>query len=790
MRLESERFKMVVLRLFHTELEAVFEEYNINQDKDFRKVSKAMNAALFPAHPYGTQTTIGEGEHLKNPSHLRIKEYFAKYYVPNNMAIVLAGDFDPDEAVATAEKYFGGYQAQPVAPFAYETQPEIKETTKLEVLGQEAEYVKMSWRFDGARSTDPLMLSMISRLLYNGQAGLIDLNLLKKQQVLSASAGVLAMEDFSTFSLQGKPREGQSLEDVEQILLTELNKIKAGDFNEWLIDAVIKDYKLSEITSNESNNARAHFMTTAFILGLNWEDKVTFADRMAKITKAEVMAFAQAHLNDNYVVAYKRTGDDDTVMKVDKPALTPVTLNRADPSDFTTNFLSTAAERLAPVFVDFEQSIQREHLASGVPVDYIRNENNPTFSMDYILEMGKLADARLPIAVTYLKYLGTDKHTVDELNQEFFKLGLSFDVFSNNERVYVSLNGLEESFEAGVQLFEYILANPKPDKAALANVVADMLLKRTNLTKDKRTILRSGMVNYARFGKENSFTAILPEAELRALEPTALTEMISSLTSYEHSIFYYGSQPKEAVVRVLNKYHQVPATLKPLKPNKVYKDQTKAENTVYFLDFPMVQAEFLMLTKTANQFDLDQYIMAELYNNYFGFGLSSIVFQEIRESRALAYSAYAYYASPAKLKEPHLFQAYVGTQPDKLQDAIPALCDIIENMPLSEEQIEQSRQSILKKIETDRITKSSIFWSKRTNEQRGIQHDVRKDIYEKMQTVSAASLSEFQEKYVKGSTYNFLLLGSKEQIDMEYVQTLGNVVELSLSDVFGFEVEA
>jgi zinc protease len=112
MRLESERFKMVVLRLFHTELEAVYEEYNISLDRDFRKVMKVQNEVLFPTHPYGTQTTLGRGEHLKSPSHEQIYAYFSKYYVPNNMAIVLSGDFDPDKVVELAEKYFGSYQTK------------------------------------------------------------------------------------------------------------------------------------------------------------------------------------------------------------------------------------------------------------------------------------------------------------------------------------------------------------------------------------------------------------------------------------------------------------------------------------------------------------------------------------------------------------------------------------------------------------------------------------------------------------------------------------------------------
>ena len=104
MKVESERFSELVLRLFHTELEAVYEEFNRGQDNDYRKAYAAMNEIMFTKHQYGTQTTIGEGEHLKNPSMVKIHEYFDTYYVPNNMAICLAGDFDPDVTLAMIKK--------------------------------------------------------------------------------------------------------------------------------------------------------------------------------------------------------------------------------------------------------------------------------------------------------------------------------------------------------------------------------------------------------------------------------------------------------------------------------------------------------------------------------------------------------------------------------------------------------------------------------------------------------------------------------------------------------------
>ena len=111
MELESTRFSELSLRLFHTELEVVYEEFNRGQDSDYWKQQRAVLELLFPNHQYGTQSTIGLGEHLKNPSMIKIHEYFETYYVPNNMAIILAGDIDYDETIEMIDAYFGSWQS-------------------------------------------------------------------------------------------------------------------------------------------------------------------------------------------------------------------------------------------------------------------------------------------------------------------------------------------------------------------------------------------------------------------------------------------------------------------------------------------------------------------------------------------------------------------------------------------------------------------------------------------------------------------------------------------------------
>lgn len=162
-RIQSDRFQNMVIRGFHTELESVYEEYNMGLTRDNNKMWEAMNRLLFPTHPYGTQTTIGTQEHLKNPSIVNIKNYFRRYYVPNNVAICMAGDLDCDKVMDTIERYFGGWKPNRNLSFPeYAPERDLTAPVDSTVVGQEAESIMVGWKFDGASSLQCDTLDVIA----------------------------------------------------------------------------------------------------------------------------------------------------------------------------------------------------------------------------------------------------------------------------------------------------------------------------------------------------------------------------------------------------------------------------------------------------------------------------------------------------------------------------------------------------------------------------------------------------------------------------------------------------
>lgn len=782
--IESERFSELVLRLFHTELEAVYEEFNRTQDSDRRQAYYKTLDLLFPNHPYGQQTTIGTGKHLKNPSMEKIHDYFNRRYVPNNMAIVLAGDLDPDATVALIDKYFGSMETKQLENIEMPVEEPITEPRIAEVMGSEAEFEMVSYRLGGIHTEDALYLELMDGILSNGQAGLIDLDLNQNQKVLRAYSSYSSNEDYSWMMLTGYARQGQELEEVRELLMAQIDSVKQGKFEDWMISAVVRKFKKDLMSQMESNWIRAYLMSNAFILGESWPDVVSRYDRMGAITKEQMMAWAQEKFGDNYVAVSKRIGEKD-VHKVDKPEITPVDINREENSSFYAMIDSMESMRLEPQFVNYSTEIHKKSIADEVSMNYVKNEMNELFQLYYVLDIGKNHNKKLPLAVEYLPYLGTADMTPAEVQQELFKLGVSFDVFSSNDQVYVMLTGLQETFADGVALFENVLASVEPDPASYQELVRGEMKKRSDKKLNKGQILFNGLRNYVQYGETNPFNDVLSEQDMTSIDPTELTDLLKNLTSYEHRILFYGPQSIDEVAQTLNAHHTVPEAWLENPEETGYPELEITESKVYFAEYDMVQAE-LMLMSRVRGFDLEILPQSRIFNEYFGSGLSSIVFQEIRESKALAYSAYAAFTRPRKSSDHHYVRGYIGTQVNKLEDATNALLELMSTLPRAEKQFEQAKISALKQIETNRTTGSSILWSYESAQRLGLDYDVNEKIYPVVKEMDFDGLQAFFDENIKDRTYQYMVIGKKEEVDFEALKSLGPVEELSLEELFGY----
>lgn len=780
---QAERFRNPVLRIFHTELEAVYEEKNRTLDNDGRKVSETLFSNLFQKHNYGLQTTIGTVEHLKNPSLIEIRKYFNKYYVPNNMGIILSGDFNPDEVIAKVDKAFSYMQPKPFDKYTFQPEDAITAPIVKEIIGPDAENLTIGYRLPGNKDKDALLADLVGQILTNGRAGLLDLNLVKKQKLLRASAFTYSLIDYGILYLSAAPTSGQSLEDVKALVLNEIENLKKGNFDDQLITSIINNIKKNKIYETEKYGDRASVLMDAFTSELDWRDQVAYVNDLSKIKKEDIVAFANKYFGDNYVAVLKRKGESPATVKIEKPSITPVETNPDKQSAFVKTINEMPATAAKPVFLDYKKDIQKSKLGKA-EVLYVPNKDNDIFRLSYRYKIGSLNDKKQSLASQYIQFLGTDKMTAEEISKAFYKIACSFNVSTGEEYTTVNIEGLQENFENAVKLYEEVVNNVKADEKALAALKARLNKARKDAKANKGAILQ-GLTSYALYGSENKFNNVLTNEELNAVTAQELVDRIKNLNNYEQTVIYYGPTPVYNVVSQLKTLHQVPANFAVAAPAKTFKQEVPAKNQVLFADYDMVQAETRWIRNTET-YNPEKTTMVNVFNNYFGGGMGSLVFQTIRESKALAYSTYGYYVQPQKKDQDYYLLGYVGSQADKFNDATVAMNELLTKMPELPKNLELAKNQVKKDIQTERITQDGIIYNYLNAKNLGLNDDIRKKVYETVDKITMADVKKFHQNYFSGKPYTYAIVASEKRVSMDDMKKLGEVKKLSLEEIFGY----
>lgn len=785
-KIQADRFAHSVIRGFHTELETVYEEKNMSLTRDSRKVSEQLFSALFKNHPYGTQTVLGTQHDLKNPSITNIKNYYKEWYVPNNMAICMSGDFDPDQTIKVIDKYFGSLVPNPhLKKMTFEPEEPITEPIVKEVYGLESPGVTIAWRFPGANHPSSKMVDLISNILSNGQAGLIDLNVSQKQKVLAAYCYNYSQADYGVLIMQAFPKQGQTLEEVKNILLAEVENLKNGNFDDKLLQSIVNNYKLSAIDYLEGSYGRTNSFVECFINDVSWADYIHQVDEISAITKDEVVAFAKANLVNNYAVVNKIQQKDPNELKIAKPSITPIFMNRDTSSAFLREIQASVVEPIEPSFVDFEKEMSTFKVKNGIPVLYKENVTNDIFTLRFIIDRGSNEDKLLHTALSYSNYLGTSTMSAEEITSTYYSLACSMNWRVENEKVTIDLSGLGENMEQALALVESVINDAQPHPTALDGLKSDLIKRRQN-DKHNQNVNFSRLTNYNSYGAHNPSTHILTNNELKRVTDRELLNTLKDLFSYEHEILYYGPMSQEELTKVLNEKHIVPETLKPIVKNESFKRRLITENEVIIAPYDAKQIYLIGYSNRGEIYDPANAPIVALYNSYFGGGMNSIVFQEMREARGLAYSASASLGSPTKLGKEYGYSMFIATQNDKAIDALDAFDEIINDMPLSENAFNIAKESLLATIRTSRVVKFGVLSRYLRMRDLGLNYDVDKDIFEKVSLYTLEDVVKFQQEWVKGRNYSFAILGDYKDLDIKGLSKYGKVKRVSTETIFGY----
>ncbi len=779
--IESNRFINPVFRLFHTELETVYEEKNQSMDNRDRVSYYAINELLYKKHPYGQQTTIGDAEHLKNPSLVYIQQFYDTYYVPNNMAIFISGDIQIEDTIRTISDAFNQWQPKPVPSVGPWIEEPINGVERMTVRYRGEEEVELAFRTVPNGHPDKEALMLVDMILDNRTAGLINLNLNQAQAVQAAGSSPEFLNDYGSQRLWGVPKQGQTLEEVEQLLLDQIALVRAGEFEDWIIPAIVNDFKRSEKQALESNTARVSTLRASFIQDEPWEHSIAEISRLERVTKQDIVRVANQYLAGNYV-AVQRIDEQQDIPHVEKPQIDPVTIDPTRQSAFAAAILAMPYEEIEPVYVSPGVDYQVVDYAPGVTLYYAPNPLNDLFSFSISVDVGTEENDALGLATALLEKSGAGDLSAEELQKEWYRLGSELAIGAGANESSIGISGLDEQFDASLALMLQLVRNPTVDEATLDELKAIILKSREDQKQDPRAVSQA-LFLYNRYGQDSPMLQSLSSEQIRAASVSDLESLISGLLDYKQTLSYTGSMSLDTLLAHLHTHYPVAQTLKDTPPYRFRTARPITANEIYVVDQPTAQSQ-VRIEFADGTYDEAVSVPSLLYNTYFGTSMSSVVFQELREARALAYSAQAQYAQGGRLNAENLGLGAISSQNDKTVEALGAFLDLFDNMPVSGERFEEAKSSLENRYRTSTVGFRQVSGTVRSWERLGLNGDPRPARFATLQSSTLEDMLAFQRRNIAGKPKLISIVGDLSRIDTDALAAFGSVKQIDVDELF------
>ena len=416
---------------------------------------------------------------------------------------------------------------------------------------------------------------------------------------------------------------------------------------------------------------------------------------------------------------------------------------------------------------------------------YVKNTENGRFSLNLKYDLGQENDIRYYYAAGYIDYLGTDKLSAEQLKQQFYKLACSYGISVTDRELYVYLNGLSESMPKALALLEDLLQNAKVDNDAYNQYVA-LIEKERQDSKLNQQSNFSYLVSYAAFGPYNPSRHALSTKQLQQTNPQELLDLLKNLSQYEHEVHYYGPMSVKEVSDVITKTHRMPKQLVAAPAARHYTMETTPVNEVVIAPYDAKNIYMRMLHNENRQWNPEEAAVKALFNEYYGGGMNSIVFQELREARGLAYNAFALYRQPEYKDMPEHFFTHIITQNDKMMDCVRQFNNILDTIPQSDAAFAIAKDALTKRLASERKTKFGIINAWLAARNRGIDYDINERIYNALPNITLQDVVRFEQQNIANKPYRYVILGDEKELDIKALEKIAPIKRLTTEEIFGY----
>lgn len=767
----SDRLIDPVFRTFQAELENVFEEYNMYANEPSSQVQNQLFADIYKGSPYEREV-IGLPEHLKNPRLSKLIEFYNTWYVANNMALIIVGDFNTETTKPMIAETFGRLQAKELP--ARPSYPEVQLTGKKHYnLGYNP---MVTWIYPGVKEGDPDqdVLDFVCALLYNGQTGLLD-KINTKGDVQFAGVFNDARRNTGRLIIEAVPyydanqQMFESDKATEAIIMREVDKIKSGNIPDELIANVKRLYAQSEKMTNENPSYKMNALVDAFTYGKPTDDIFTANDKIQALTKDEIVRVAKKYFNaDHMTISFDEDTKTQKAKTLPKPNIKPLDPVKDAKTVYADEFKKLPKGELKQTFNDFND-VKVSTLAENITLHYTPNTKNDIFSLSLRYGVGAHEMPLLPYATQLMEnagIMGSPATEGKDFDQQIAELGGSVSYGCNDSYFTISISGEDENFTKIMNLVSRQLLMPYLEQKQLDAVKGSEFFSR--YSRQKRTaVQKSALLQYALYGKKSAYLDEVPFIDIWNMDGVKVQQLVASARTYALDIFYCGTLPEEKMVADL------PLTegMRPSKSPFIQDRQTYDKPTVLFLPNSNVQQADLYFYINGRPYDISSDVASDAFNQYMSGGFTGVIMNEIRVKRSMAYSAYGVDATPSLPGKDCYFYGYVGTQSDKVVDAINVYMDILADMPKDSTNLASLKAALKQAAQTAKPSMRGKASTYEYWQRLGYTDDPSKVNAEAIDAITFNDIEKFYEDNIKGKPVTIILMGDPKKIDLKAIQT-------------------
>jgi zinc protease len=779
----SHRFSTPVFRSFQSELEVVYEEKNMYSDMFFMNLFEAFNQSFYKVHPYGQQPLIGTMEHLKNPSLTKMKEFYDRWYVANNMGLIITGDFNIEEVMPLIQEKFGNLQTGKI--------PEKISWVENPFNGREFVQKKLSpvkigllgYRIPANGHPDKLVMEVMASILTNGNGtGLLD-KLSLDNQLLQAAAQNVHYADYGTGLIIFVPKiVGQSLDEAEQLVLGQIKKLRNGEFSDTLLEAIKLNMYRDKVMALENSTNMAYAFLDAFTSGSDFGEVWNLPQRVREISRDEVIRVAKEYYGENFL-AFHSTMGFPKKEKIEKPGYAPVTKQQDESSQYY-HMISEMPEKTPEYrFVDFDRDIFQLETGNGVRIYSVENLQNDVFSLTIKYGIGEGNMPILQYASQMMNLSGTDDLTQDEFRLRMAMLGCTYDIQSNDSYLIINLTGLEENLVNALTLLNTLVQSPKLDQKKLAILYTGEKASR-KLERSEPDMIADALMEYVLYGEKSSYIDRLSLKDIKKLQADSLVAAFRLALQYAPEIHYAGRRSVDELGMLFGTIFVMAENYKASTAPYYRQPAVYLRNEVYLTPKKKAAQSKVFFHATLNEFDPAQNAVYTAFNTYFGGDFSGIVLQEIREYRSMAYSAGASIVQPPLKAQRMVLRGFVGTQADKTTEAVDIFAGLVRQMPQKPDRIQMIKRYITAAAATQRpdfrrLSQAYVSWRLK-----GYDQDPAATMVERITDLTPNDIFDYQKINLAITPLTIMIVGDAKRFDKKSLEKHGKVIVIKEKMLF------